>query len=149
MRTRKRTGSRLTLPLCLCALLGFASDKSAHGLAGRAIQSRNFLASSSFVPEFLQKKTEPYAIVAGTVFRDSGLSLPGASVTLVPKDQPKAKKLNAVSDSHGEFAFRVPIAPGTYIVGASLKGFHPEEKEATVGGEGRVEVTFLLAPDSK
>ena len=35
------------------------------------------------------------------------------------------------------------------VVRASLKGFHSEEKEAAVGGEGRVDVTFMLAPESK
>ena len=95
-----------------------------------------------------RKKLETYAVVSGTVFRDSGLSLPCATVTLVPKDNLKTKKLEAVSDARGEFAFRVPTAPVTYLVRASLKGFHPEEKEATVGGEGRVDVTFMLAAES-
>jgi hypothetical protein len=121
MRRKKKTGSRLLIALCACGLVCLGGGK---------------------------KKVEAYAIVAGTVFRDSGLSLPGAAVTLVPKDSPKAKKQQAVSDARGEFAFRVPTAPATYVLKASLKGFHQGEKEAAVGGEGRVDVTFMLAPES-
>jgi hypothetical protein len=121
MRRKKKTGSRLLIALCACALVCLGGDK---------------------------KKVDAYAIVGGTVFRDSGLSLPGATVTLVPKDNPIAKKQQAVSDARGEFAFRVPTAPATYVLKASLKGFHQGEKEATVGGEGRVDVTFMLAPES-
>lgn len=55
----------------------------------------------------------PHAVVAGTVFRENGFSLPGAAVTLAVKEAPgvstkKMKKLQSVSDPRGEFAFRVP-----------------------------------------
>ena len=95
------------------------------------------------------KKPEPYAIVAGTVFREDGFSLPGASVTLLPKDAPKAKKLEAVSDARGEFAFRIPAGAAAYVVKAARKGFQPAEKEASVSGEGRVDVTLILSAESK
>lgn len=92
----------------------------------------------------------PHAVVAGTVFRESGFSLPGAAVTLSVKDAPKkVKKLQSVSDSRGEFAFRVPPGAATYLVRASLKGFQPVEKEASVSGEERVEVTLVLPAESK
>ena len=91
-----------------------------------------------------------HAVVAGTVFRENGFSLPGAAVTLVVKDAPKkAKKLQSVSDSRGEFAFRVPPGAATYVVRASLKGFQAVEKEASVSGEERVEVTIMLPAESK
>ena len=95
------------------------------------------------------KKPEPYAVVAGTVFREDGFSLPGASVTLLPKDAPKGKKLEAVSDARGEFAFRVAAGVATYVVKAVRKGFQPAEKEASVSGEGRVDVTLILSAESK
>lgn len=92
----------------------------------------------------------PHAVVAGTVFRESGFSLPGAAVTLAVKDAPKKlKKLQSVSDSRGEFAFRVPPGQATYVVRASLKGFQPVEKEASVSGDERVEVTLVLPAESK
>src|SRR5579871_343544 len=75
MTTRRtRTGSRLLLAVCLFAAVCLGAGK---------------------------KKTEPDAIVAGTVFRDPGFSLPGAAVTLVPKANPKAKKQQAISDARG------------------------------------------------
>ena len=95
------------------------------------------------------RKPEAYAVIAGTVFRGDGFSLPGASVTLTAKDALKRKKRQAVSDARGEFAFRVPAGAGSYIVKAAAKGFQAIEKEATVAGEERVEVTLLLAPESK
>ncbi len=96
----------------------------------------------------------PHAVVAGTVFRESGFSLPGAAVTLAVKDAPgvpkkSSKKLQSVSDSRGEFAFRVPPGQATYVVRASLKGFQPVEKEASVSGDERVEVTLVLPAESK
>jgi hypothetical protein len=95
------------------------------------------------------KKPEPYAVVAGTVFREDGFSLSGASVTLRPKDAPKGKKLEAVSDARGEFAFRVPAGAAVYVVRAARKAFQPVEKEASVSGEGRVDVTLILSAESK
>jgi hypothetical protein len=66
------------------------------------------------------------------------------------KDQAKPKKLQqATTTGRGEFTFRVPVTPATYLVKASLKGFRSEQKEASVSGEGRVEVTLTLAPESK
>jgi len=34
------------------------------------------------------KKDAPHAVIAGTVFRDPGFAQPGATVTIVRKDQP-------------------------------------------------------------
>lgn len=120
--TRTRPGSKLAAVLCGCALL----------LAGA--QGTN---------------DEAHAVVAGAVFRENGFSLPGATVTLAMKEAPKGKKLQAVSDARGEFAFRVAPGAATYVVKASLKGFQAAEKEAAIGGEERVEVTLVLLAESK
>ena len=61
----------------------------------------------------------------------------------------KIKKIESVSDSRGEFAFRVAPVASTYVVKASLKGFQSVEKEASVSGEERVEVTLVLPAESK
>jgi hypothetical protein len=98
-----------------------------------------------------------HALVAGTVFRENGFSLAGATVTLIAKntgndtgkDAAKRKPLKSISDARGEFAFHVSPAPGTYVVKATMKGFQPVEKEASVGGEERVDVTLILTPESK
>src|SRR5262249_33960200 len=123
MRRKTKTGSRLLIALAACALMCAGADRKPQ-----------------------TKRVPPYAVVAGTVFHDSGFSLAGATVTLSVKDDAKAKRQQAVSDARGEFAFHVPVTPATYVVRASLRGFHPEEKEAAIGGEGRMDVTFMLVP---
>jgi hypothetical protein len=97
-----------------------------------------------------KKQPQAYAVVAGTVFHDPGLVLPGAKVVLTLRGDAKAKKLQeAETNSHGEFAFRVSPADATYIVKASIKGYLPGEKEAAVSGEMRVDVNLVLEPQSK
>jgi hypothetical protein len=96
-----------------------------------------------------QNSDAPHAVVAGAVFRESGFSLPGATVTLAVKDAPKIKRLQSASDARGEFAFRVPPGAATYLVRASMKGFQPAEKEISIMDEERVEVTLTLLSESK
>jgi hypothetical protein len=93
----------------------------------------------------------PHAVVAGTVFHENGLSFPGVAVTLVAQDPGKGKprKMEALSNARGEFAFRVPPGPAVYRVRATMKPFSPVEKEAQVSGEERVEVTLVLEAESK
>lgn len=97
-----------------------------------------------------RKQPKPHATVAGTVFRDPGFALPGATVVLIRKDDPKAKKLaQTLTNDRGEFSFEVPPDTATYIVKASRKGFQPEQKEATVSVGERIEVTLSLSQESK
>jgi hypothetical protein len=102
------------------------------------------------------KKRSPdaFALVSGTVFRESGYALPNAEVTLIPDAQPdgapvKIKKMQALSDSRGEFVFRVPPAAMHYIVKVAAKGFQGQQKSVSVQAEERSEVTFQLEPESK
>jgi len=106
--------------------------------------------------EAAKKKAAPpsYALVAGTVFQESGYALPNAGVTLIPDPQgdnarAKVKKLEAISDARGEFAFRVPAGSMQYTVKVAAKGFQPAQKSVSVQGEERVDVTFQLQPESK
>lgn len=97
------------------------------------------------------KNAAAYAVVAGTVFREPGFSVPGAEVEIWPVAEPadrKVKKRKEIANSHGEFAFRVPPGPTTYNISAVAKGLHKMEKFVTVYGEERVDVTFMLAPSS-
>jgi hypothetical protein len=100
-----------------------------------------------------RKAAEPYILLDGTVFRESGFALPNAQVVVVPDPPPdtrqKVKKFEAVSDSRGEFAFRLPTTGTRYIVKVSAKGFRNEEKSVTVQGEDRLSVTFQLHEESK
>jgi hypothetical protein len=101
-----------------------------------------------------KKAAEPYVLLAGTVFRETGFALPNAEVVVIPDPPPdaprqKTKKLQAVSDARGEFAFRLPTGNMRYIVRVSAKGFRNEEKSVTVQGEDRLDVTFQLHEESK
>lgn len=97
-----------------------------------------------------QKQTQEYAIVAGTVFRDPGLALPDVKVVLSASADPKAKKLQeAVTNYRGEFLFRVPTHEAKYVVKAAMKGYKPDQKEASVNGPERVDVNLVLVPEAK
>lgn len=125
-RCLKSRSNNLRTALCvlLCAAFGFAADKKKPG-------------------------QEPFALIAGSVFREPGYALPEAKVVLTLKDSPKGKKLEMLTSPRGEFTFRVPPVSATYILKVSCRGFRPEEKEAVVTGEDRVDVTFVLVPESK
>ena len=104
-----------------------------------------------------EKKEAAYAIVAVTVFRVPGFALPGAEVSLTPDAAPDAahgqkaaKPRKAICDARGEYAFRVSPEPKSYLIRASAKGFHPEEKHVQIQGESeRAEVTLELHAESK
>jgi hypothetical protein len=96
-----------------------------------------------------KRRNDSFATVAGTVFREPGLALPGAKVVLALRDSKSKKLQDAETNYRGEFAFRVPAADAVYVVKASMKGYGPEEKEAMITGEERVEVNLVLAPLSK
>ena len=93
----------------------------------------------------------PYAVVAGTVFRDDGRVLSGAQVTVRPAPEgqppPKTKPLTGVTDQRGEFAFRVPTTPMRYTVSVKAKGFRPQEKSAEINADERVDLFFRLEPE--
>ena len=103
-----------------------------------------------------KKKTVPegYSMVAGSVFNAAGYAIPDADVVLIPDPQAdsaplKVRKLQAVCDSRGEFAFRVPPGAMHYILSASAKGYRTARKPVVVQGEERVDVTLQLDPESK
>ena len=120
----KINSRRAGIFVLLCVAIGFAGDKKKPG-------------------------QEPFALIGGSVFREPGYALPEAKVVLMLKDAPKGKKMETLTSPRGEFTFRVPPASATYILKASFKGFRPEEKEAVVTGDDRVDVTFVLVPESK
>lgn len=125
------------------------------GNAARVVVALLALCSSgvSALPGKDGKPPAAYAVIAGTVFRDSGLSLAGAEVELAASEPPevnrKFKKVRQISDSRGEFAFRVPAAPAEYTVSARARGFEDEHKQVSIAGEQRSDVFFRLAPASR
>lgn len=124
-RKRKKTNGSRVLAGLLCALaLGAAGQKNAS-----------------------------YAIVEGTVFRDPGLAVLDAKVT-IEETGGKKKKQETATNARGEFLFRVPAVEASYVVRASMKGYRSEEKEAKVAGgaapgQERVEVNLVLTAAGK
>ena len=108
---------------------------------------------SAFGLEGAEKKKnpgEPHAVVAGTVFREPGFALPAAELTLAPEKAPaKARKMKAVSDARGEFAFHVPAEEARYTVSVKASGYESQEKSVVVTGEVRVDLFFQLKPVAK
>jgi hypothetical protein len=101
-----------------------------------------------------KRKQAPYAVIFVTVFQEeSGLSLPGARVEIVPagelRGEHKFKKLEAVSDSRGELAFHVPVEEMTYKLTARAAGYTPQDKTMQAAGEVRVDVFFRLEAASR
>lgn len=100
-----------------------------------------------------RRKAASYALVAGTVFRENGASLPGAEIFLeaLPEgsSKPKLKRLQAISDARGEFAFRVPPERARYRVVAKAGGYKVQEKLVSVQGEERIDVFFRLEPQNQ
>jgi hypothetical protein len=92
----------------------------------------------------------PYAVIAGTVFRDSGLAFAGVEVELIP-DQPGKKNKKQVfrTNGRGEFAFRVPAIAMEYSIGVKPEGYRPDSKRVKIVGDERIEQNFLLDRSSK
>ena len=104
---------------------------------------------SSLSAQGNKQKAEPYAIIAGTVFRDPGFAQPGASVVLALKSAPTKKLQQEISSPRGEFSFRVVPGPQTYLITATLKGFQTAREEIEIQDQEQMNATLLLVPESK
>jgi len=89
------------------------------------------------------------AVIAGTVFRDPGFAQGGAVVVLALKSSPTKKLQEQTTASRGEFSFRIPAGPQTYVVSATLKGFQTAREEIEIQGLEQINATLLLVPESK
>jgi len=106
----------------------------------------------------LGKVTHRTSLIRGAVFELSGVSLAGVHLKLlhVPTDE-EAKEhkhvsslsMSYTSNSHGEFAFRVPAAHARYQVTATLFGFKPQTKAVDVNEGEAVPLAFSLEPVKK
>jgi hypothetical protein len=129
MRRRTKTKRRNSSALCLLALA--ATLLSAQEPAERT------------------RSGEPYAVVAGTVFLESGVAQPGAKVALFSAREPGRKLQEKVSSPRGEFSFRVPPGPGAYRLTASLKGFVTATKDVEIVAQEQIHATLLMERESK
>jgi hypothetical protein len=131
-KKRKRTsGSRL---ICLLALLTVPGGGNLAAAGGKS-------------------KPAPSALIAGSVFRETGFSLAGAEITLDAAPEAnspsKFKRIKVITDARGEFAIRVPAAPMRYTVTAKAAGYRAERKEVSIQGEERADLFFRLEAESK
>ncbi len=136
---RTRTGNRL-------------ASRAAFAVAGAALLLSAVGALTAGSDK--QKQAEaPYALVTGTVFRETGMSFSGAEVTLAAvgdsKEARKFKKMRVATSPRGEFAFRLPAAPMQYALSVRASGYQPQQKPVTISGEDRIDVFFKLEPASK
>lgn len=124
-------------------------------LLGAALLASLALPSSTRAGE--KKPTAAPAVLAGTVFRDSGFALRGAEVfvTALPesdsepgkkKKKPKQVEWRAFSDARGEFWLRLPAGPASYNVVVRAQGFEAQQKVVKFAASERLDFHFLLAP---
>lgn len=91
------------------------------------------------------KRAEPQALLFGTVFRGSYLSLPGAKVVAFNEARPK-KKYRTVTNYRGEYRIRVPAGDATYIVTASAPRFQAASRPVQVYGVDKTTANLILKP---
>lgn len=93
--------------------------------------------------------------IRGAVFDSQGASLPGVHLKLarVPTEEEQKERkrvrsfsLSYTSNSHGEFAFRVPAARARYQITATLHGYKLETKLVDVNESESVPLSFSLEP---
>ena len=101
----------------------------------------------------LAKVTHRTSLIRGAVFDSTGVSLPGVHLKLarVPTaDEERERKhvgslsLSYTTNSHGEFAFRVPAARARYQITATLNGYKLETKLVDVNESESVPLSFSL-----
>lgn len=106
----------------------------------------------------LVKASHRTSLIRGAVFDSRGASLAGVHLKLarVPtEDEAKEHKrvgsltLSYISNSHGEFAFRVPAARARYQVTATLNGYKLETKLVDISESESVPLSFSLEPVKK
>jgi hypothetical protein len=84
------------------------------------------------------------AMIAGTVFRNSGFALPRAGVVVTGKERGKKKEWKTTADSRGEFYVRVPAGPAEYNVVVTAEGYRTYEKVVTLGADERIDLSVIL-----
>lgn len=93
------------------------------------------------------------SLLRGAVFNTEGFSLPGVKLKLVrvPSEEEikEKKKIDSfkaeyVSNSRGEFAFRLPPVRARYQVTAMLSGYKPQTKTVFVNEDEAAPLAFSL-----
>jgi hypothetical protein len=96
---------------------------------------------------------EQSAVLRGATFDANGYLLPGVRVVLerIPIENEKFKPLKTeqVSNSSGEFAFRLPGEMARYRLTATTSGYEPEIQDVDVGGAERRNVSIQMKTKKK
>ena len=104
----------------------------------------------------LEKAKERTSLIRGAVFTLEGFSLRGVKVKIrrIPTEEEeregrkiKSLKMDYVTNSRGEFAFRVPSRRARYELTASRDGFKSDTKTVDVSEDESVPVAFSLEPE--
>ena len=106
----------------------------------------------------VEKVKHRTSLIRGAVFESKGASLAGVNLKLsrvaTADEEKEHKKLPTLSlsyttNSHGEFAFRVPAVRARYQVTATLTGYKTETKTVDVSESEAVPLAFTLEPVKK
>jgi hypothetical protein len=94
---------------------------------------------------FAALSQQAYALIAGSVFRETGHAFPEVDVKLVPAQKSKRFKEQRVRTTpRGEFVFRLPAEPMEYEISVAVSGYRPEAKRVKIVGDERIDESFLL-----
>jgi len=93
------------------------------------------------------RKPAPAGVIAGSVFRNTGLALPGASVTVKGLEKGKKKQWKTTANNRGEFLVRVPPGPAEYNVNVTAGGYRAYDKVVTFGADERIDLSVILEPE--
>ena len=103
----------------------------------------------------LEKASHRTSLIRGAVFDSNGVSLGGVHLKLVrvptAEEDQEHKHISSFSqsyttNSHGEFAFRVPTTRARYQVTATLQEYKPQSKTVDVNGSEAIPLAFSLDP---
>jgi hypothetical protein len=126
---------------------------------GNLIQMQQVEAGEETVVKTIKlEKGKRSSLIRGAVFDERGTSLAGVRVKLtrVPSDEEsrggkkvKSVHLEYISNSRGEFAFRLPPERGRYELTALLNGYKADTKVVDVSEDEAAAVAFSLEPVKK
>jgi hypothetical protein len=91
---------------------------------------------------------EQFAVVRGATFDPNGFLLPGVRIVMeripIENETIKSHKVEQVSNSSGEFAFRLPAEQSRYRLTASASGYENETQIVDVGGAERRHIAVQM-----
>jgi len=106
----------------------------------------------------LEKASHRTSLIRGAVFASNGASLAGVHLKLVrvatDEEEQEHKHISPLSmtyttNSHGEFAFRVPTTRARYQVTATAQEYKSQSKTVDVNGSEAIPLAFSLDPVKK